>query len=279
MSGPGRPIRPGLCSVTLARRTPREVVECCARAGLEGIEWWGRDHAPPGDMARAREVAALCADAGIACASYGSYYRVGAADPGADFDAVLATADALGAPAVRVWAGEADWEEHGRGEVQSIAEEALRLADIAQRAGLRLVFEFHTGSLTNRAENAERFAALVPHPAIGFSWQPQHGYRRAFNEMGLRLLLPRLASVHVFHWTIGAWEDSIVNETIRPIAHPDDFHIHPLADGAGNWAAYLSIAASAGGSRWAFLEFVRGDEPAQVEADAATLRQLLAGIA
>ncbi len=50
---------------------------------------------------------------------------------------------------------------------------------------------------------------------------------------------------------------------------------HPLADGADLWPAALAVAASAPGPgpRPVLLECVRGDDPEQVVADAATLRR------
>jgi hypothetical protein len=80
-------------------------------------------------------------------------------------------------------------------------------------------------------------------------------------------VLPVLSHLHVFRWR--SFEDRL-----------------PLADGDDLWPAVLaaadrprSTAAPASGPtrRWAFLEYVRNDDPAQLLADAATLRSGLTG--
>lgn len=96
---------PGVCSLTLRDCTPRGVVEMVSRAGLEAIEWWGGGHVPTGDLELAREVGKISRDAGLSVSTYGSYHRVGT-DESPAFSKVLETAVALGAPSIRVWAGD-----------------------------------------------------------------------------------------------------------------------------------------------------------------------------
>ncbi|MHC4505194.1 MAG: sugar phosphate isomerase/epimerase family protein, partial [Planctomycetota bacterium] len=97
-------IRSGLTSITFRKLSPEEIVRLTAEAGLDGIEWGGDVHVPPGEVDTARRVASMTSEAGLAVSSYGSYYRVGHDEPGL-FAPVLETAIALGAPIIRVWAG------------------------------------------------------------------------------------------------------------------------------------------------------------------------------
>src|SRR6187549_164575 len=94
----------GLVSVTFRQLPPREIVDLARRAELGGIEWGGDVHVPAGDAGRAREVRAMTEDAGLSIVAYGSYYRAGEEDEAA-FAPVLDSACALGAPAIRIWAG------------------------------------------------------------------------------------------------------------------------------------------------------------------------------
>ena len=91
-------MRPGLCSVTLRRLGVEDVVAAAAAAGLEAIEWGADVHVPPGDLDAAERARSACAAAGLAVASYGSYFRAGEDE---DFAPVLASARALGAPRIR----------------------------------------------------------------------------------------------------------------------------------------------------------------------------------
>ena len=59
-------IRPGLCSVTFRSLPVEEVVRHAASAGLEGIEWAGDAHVPPGDLDAATHARTVTEEAGLA---------------------------------------------------------------------------------------------------------------------------------------------------------------------------------------------------------------------
>jgi len=128
--------------------------------------------------------------------------------------------------------------------------------------------------LTHRNETAARFAAQVPHPNVYFSWQPPHGYSLEHGLEGLQALLPRLGTLHVYHWTLGSYDKNTVNETIRPLNFLDKFYRHPLVDGQACWQRYFAAARTTGRDHWALLEFVKDDSPEQVAEDAAVLMNL-----
>ncbi len=120
---PTRYISLGLCSVTLRACSIEEVVAIAAGAGLECIEWGADVHVPPGDLeaaARAREATRA---AGLRVASYGSYWRC--AGP---FEPVLASARELGAPRVRIWAGDTGSREATPAQRDAIAAAARAAA-------------------------------------------------------------------------------------------------------------------------------------------------------
>ena len=256
-------IHPGLCSLTLGHLPPAEVVGLCAKAGLTHIEWWGKRHVPPGDVDRAREVSDLTSDAGLAISTYGSYYRAGVSEgDGLSFDDVFRTALALGAPAIRVWAGTKGSEtctEQGRAAVVA---DTLRIAKLCAAEGVGLVFEYHAGTLTDTNASATAFADEVEHSSVSFGWQVRTGASVHENLAGLRAMLPRLATMHVFNWS-----KSPEGEYVR----------HPLGEGADEWRGYLEVASEAGRDLVALLEFVRGDTVVQLEEDARVLRGLLCG--
>ena len=61
--------------MTLRQLPVEEVVAVAASAGLAAIEWGADVHVPPGDEAAAERGPVGRASAGVAVASYGSYYR------------------------------------------------------------------------------------------------------------------------------------------------------------------------------------------------------------
>ena len=250
-------MNPGLVSVTFRQLSPESIVEICVKSGLQAIEWGGDIHVPPGDVRVASHVGEITCAAGLSITAYGSYYRLSASG-GSPFEEVLAAAEALGAPAIRVWAGNrgsAGTDAAGR---KAVAEDALRCADLAGARGISICYEFHDGTLTDTTESAVALLAETEHPFIRSLWQPPHGKLLEECLASLRAMLPRLHHVHVFHW----W--------------PDSGHRHALADGRERWEAYVAELSSCPEDADLLLEFVRNDDPLILAEDAQTLREILA---
>ena len=250
-----RMIHPGLVSITFRKSSPAEVAALVKKAGLRGIEWGGDVHVPHGDLARAREVRELTLEHGLATAAYGSYYRAGQSEStGLAFERVLETAVELGAPTIRVWPGAVGSDavdEEGRWK---IIHDLRRIAAMAAKAGVSITTEFHGGTLTDTNESAGALLVEVDHANVFTGWQPHNGEATKVCVAGLTELLPRVSTIHVFHW----W--------------PTAAERLPLAEGTERWGAFWPLLRQAPGDRYALLEFVQGDAPEAFLRDAATLR-------
>lgn len=248
-------MRPGLVSVTFRQLGVAEVARLAAEAGLACIEWGGDIHVPHGDLAAAKEAARITGDHGLAVSAYGSYLRLGAEDAPSS-ESVVETALALGAPVIRVWAGKTGSAECSATERSRVVRAALDLAELAQRAGLIVAYEFHNHTLTDTSASAVQLLAETDHPAIRTFWQPPWTLPEEDRLVSLRAILPRLANVHAFCWRL-----------------PRDRR--PLEEGAEAWESYLGLIRSAGLNPDVLLEFVPGDDPAVLGREAATLRSWL----
>lgn len=246
-------IRPGLCSVTLRALPVDEVIAVAAAAGLEAIEWGADVHVPPGGVALAEDVARRTTDAGLESASYGSYLFAGRLGP-ADLAPVLDTAQALGAPNVRVWT---DWvgPEPEPSVRDRIVDDLRAITVGAAERHLTVSLEFHPGTLTETAASTLALLDDADEPTLFTYWQPPTGIPVADLLTSWAAVRHRVSHLHVFRWR----------------THEDRL---PLAEGADLWPDVLADPAPAAWprDRVAFLEFVRGDAPAQVATDAATLR-------
>lgn len=251
-------LSPGLLSVTFRKLSPKEIVELARDAGLQSIEWGGDIHVPPGDLENVREVRRITDDAGLATAAYGSYYRLGA-NHEPDFSAVIEAAVGLGAPEIRVWAGNQATAESDDAYFQSVVVESLRLADLAEKAGVVLSIEFHSGTLNDTYEASRRLLDACAHPAITTYWQRPLGLPEHESLDGLLSILPRVRDVHVFHWT----------------ASSTGITRHPLSDGSDFWTHAFNILRSSGRDHAVMLEFVRDDSPEVFREDAKSLLSLL----
>jgi sugar phosphate isomerase/epimerase len=246
----------GLCSVTFRGLAPAEVIEAAVRAGVEGVEWGADVHVPPGDEATAAEVARRCKDAGIAVPSFGSYLFAGKSSA-ERVPAVLDTAAALGATNVRVWCPFGAPPGTDDGLFRRAADDLAAWASAAAADhGLTLSVEYHVDTFTETAASAAALLRAAGAPPNLFTyWQPVAG-RPPLDEA--TAIAPHVSHVHVFHWTATGER-------------------RPLAEGEAHWPDLLDTLADTptrfGGPRFAFLEFVRDDDPDQLVADAATLRR------
>lgn len=248
-------VRAGLCSVTLRGLGVEEVARLAAEAELRAIEWGGDVHVPPGDAGALRRARTAADVAGLDSASYGSYLL---ADGDGSKDAaarVLDTASALGAPNVRVWTPFG--VEPGSARTAEVVDALAMIAALAADRDLRVGLEFHGGTLTATVASTVAVLDAVGAPNLSSYWQPPYwsANRDSSDDAAdVAALGPWLSHLHVYEW-----------------AGPDARR--PLADGRRRWRAVLDALPP--GERVAFLEFVAGDDPATVLADARTLHRLL----
>ena len=221
--------------------------------GLEGIEWGGDVHVPPGDKDSATLAAGLCRDHNLAVTSYGSYYRLGQNDTD-EFTAVVSSCQALGAPNVRVWAGDRSSIEADGAYRQRIAADALRCARQAEQAGVNLSLEFHPGTLTDTAESALDLISAVGARNLFTYWQVSPEKSHIENQLDIRLLNGSVSNLHCHYYRDGK--------------------IGPLVYGQTQWPSYLRTADLDDRERWVLIEFVADHAPDALAADVRVLKSM-----
>ena len=249
-------LRSGLVSITFRKLSPAEIIDLVRQSGLDAIEWGGDIHVPHGDVARARQVRGMTEAAALTVASYGSYYRVGATNDFTIAD-VVDTAAALGAPTLRVWAGDRGSDAADADYRARVVDDSRRVADAAAEAGIRVAYEFHRNTLTDTTDSTLDLLRAVSHPDLGSYWQPPRELSEAELQGSLTRVLPHLANLHVFHWGPTGERQA-------------------LAEGHDRWVALLRLVRDLPKDpRYAMIEFVRDDSPGAYLDDAAALLAIL----
>jgi|TARA_B110000908_G_scaffold171300_1_gene233550 sugar phosphate isomerase/epimerase len=246
----------GLCSITLRNLSVSEIIKLAQQAGLDGIEWGAEPHVPAGDLEEAESVKNQTITAGLNVCSYGSYYR--ATDSDAPFADVLDSAVALGAPVIRIWAGNTASAETSQSNRDTVAEHIRRAVIAAREVDITIALEYHGNTLTDTQESAHRLLKEVGLPDLTLYWQPRAGGAVEEELEELNAALPHLSHVHCFHWGPGGWTDR-----------------HPLLDGVNAWESYLNDVQAIEGDRSIILEFVKDDAPEQLLEDAKVLKALV----
>ena len=239
----------GLVSVSFRKETPETIVAAAACAGLQTIEWGGDIHVPCGDLKTAEHVRWLTEKAGLQIAAYGSYYRLGGCSQ--NFETVLATAEVLGAPIIRIWGGNKSSRELTATERDNMVREARTIAVSAARKNITLALECHGNTLTDRWESSRLFLDEVKHPGLKMYWQPNQELSTAYNLLAAQHLAKDVINLHVFHW--------------------DSRNRYPLADGKAVWKQYLSVFRETGSCFGLLLEFMHDGRLETLRETAQTL--------
>ncbi len=237
----------GLASVSFRRLSPAEVAAAAVHAGLDGIEWGGDIHCPPGDEAKAKQAARLTQEHGLRVLSYGSYYRLG---EGMDFSPVLHTAQLLSAPVIRIWAGNRPYSALTPEDLQRCGQEVAAIAQTLP-AGIRLAFEYHPGTATESAEGTLSLLSACAGEADTY-WQMNPALSVDENLRELRALSGQVSRVHVF------------------FCRPDGERC-PLRQGVSAWERFT---AALNRPVPYIFEFFRGDSVRRMQADVAFFQKL-----
>lgn len=246
-------VKTGLVSITLRQLTPEEIAVMVRDAGLDAIEWGGDVHAPHGDNSRATHVREITTEAGLKVAAYGSYYRAGEEEK-LPFTKVLDTAVNLGAPLIRIWAGNRGSHVADKKYFARIAEDSARVVDMAAGKNIKVAYEFHNNTLNDTLESSARLLEKVP--GIKTYWQPLTGRSREERTGEIEGLMPRLENVHIFNW------DQQGNRK-------------PLSEGREEITAYINILKESGDTHFVMIEFVQNDLPENFARDAESLKAMI----
>lgn len=242
--------RQGLVSVSFRANTPEEICSAASDAGLYLIEWGSDVHARADDTPRLAEIAKLQASHGIACSSYGSYFRLGSDS----IDALKSCIDAahiLGTNIIRVWCGDRSSDKYTQHERDALLSDCISAAELAKAEGVKLCTECHRNSFTETKDGLLDLMKCVNSPSFLTYWQPNQFRSTSENLEYARLAAPYTVNIHVFNW------------------HGDDRL--PLEGAIDVWRDYL---ACFDGSQDLLLEFMPSGTLAELVREATALRKI-----
>lgn len=244
---------PGLVSISFRSLTPKQIIDAAANAGLTCVEWGSDVHAPCHDLPKLQEIAALQADSGIFCCSYGTYFHIGTNAP-EELPDYIRAAKILGTNILRLWCGSKGSEEYTPEELEVLYAQCRLLAEIAEKEGVILCMECHNGTLTDRADAAYALMQAVGSSAFRMYYQPNQFRTAEENIYYAKLLAPYTLHLHVFNWR--------------------SYDRFPLKESIPLWKEYLSAFS---GDRHLLLEFMPDDRVESLPTETAALLQLIGG--
>ena len=237
----------GLCSVSFRKHTPEEILRAMKDAGLSVIEWGSDVHCPP---EKAEELAKLQKQYGIACCSYGTYFRPGVT-PICELEQYIKAAKALGADVLRLWCGNKNSEDYTESEKKALFAACKAAAEIAEAEGVTLCMECHNNTYTNAKEAAVQLMQAVSSMHFRMYWQPNQFRSEEENIAYAEQIADSTVNIHVFNWK-----------------EKEKF---PLSNAKDIWKKYLSCF---GGGRNLLLEFMPDDNLESLKREADALKEI-----
>ena len=244
----------GLVSVSFRKWEPLDILKEMKRLGLTAVEWGSDVHAPCTDSARLAEIAALQAEYGVCCVSYGTYFRLGET-PMSELPQYIAAAKVLGAPILRLWCGSKSGADMNEQERETLLSLCIEAAGIAEREGVILALECHKRTFTQIPEDAVWLMEQVSSPHFRMYWQPFQWQTVAENIENAKKIAPYATHIHVFNWK---GEDML-----------------PLSLAVEEWQTYLAAFSA---PRMLLLEFMPKGTLGELEAEAAALNDIIGGL-
>ena len=240
----------GVVSVSFRKLSVDDVIKYAKEAGLAYIEWGSDVHAPYTDTERIEYIAAEQKKAGLACSSYGTYFRLGEHDT-EELCGYIAAAKKLGTDILRLWCGSKNYADMTAEEQDFIIAESKKAAKRAESEGVILCMECHNKTFTNTLEGALRLMEAVNSPAFRMFWQPSTTASVEDNLIYASAIAKYTYNIHVFYY-----EDGVK---------------HPLADGTEAWHRYLSCFD---GNQALLLEFMYDGRVESLSSEAAALNAI-----
>jgi sugar phosphate isomerase/epimerase len=235
----------GLLSVTFRNRSFEEIIKLTADAKLDGIEWGGDVHLPPGELKLARQIGQATRDAGLINFSYGSYWHADC-EP----EMIAETAAELGVQWIRIWAGTLSSSTC----TPEIRQKTVKyIQELCRHAGtMQIAAEKHHNTLTDNAESACKLLNEVAEDNF-FCYFQQESNCDNQKELA-KLPQERIRAIHVQY--------CVDNQRL------------PLKNGFNEW---IKLLANIPQNAPALLEFVQNNSVEQYLEDANILKQLANG--
>lgn len=237
----------GLVSVSFRKSTPEEILTAMQSCGLSTIEWGSDIHAP---VEAAAEIAALQAQYGITCCSYGTYFRLGVTDL-AELPGYIAAAKTLQTRILRLWCGDKNSQDYTPEEAAALFAECKKAAAMAAEQDVILCMECHNKTYTNTKESALELMEAVNSAHFRMYWQPNQNRTEAENLAYAKLLAPYTYHIHVFNWK--------------------GKEKYPLLEAKDIWQEYLSCFE---GERHLLLEFMPDGMLETLPRETAALKEI-----
>lgn len=178
----------GLCSVSFRDKTSDEIILEMEKTPLTHIEWGSDVHLPVGGIIDSRN---------MTVSSYGTYFRLGKNDT-RELCEYIKTAKSVGTNVLRLWCGgenSADCPDK-----KALFGECRRASEIAEKEGVVLCCECHSGTFTDTPESALELMREVDSKSFRMYWQPNQYRSFEANLASAKALSPYVENIHVFNW-------------------------------------------------------------------------------
>ncbi len=198
----GNDIRIILCTIAYRDRLLDHVLDVAEDLGFDGVEIWGREPhiSEQFDENRVKAVQRMIHQRDLMAPVLGSYLRLGRTklryEDNVELEDTLHTAHCLGTEIVRVWASDVPSAQASKAVWEATSRECQQACDQANKLGITLAVEMHTGTLADSAASARRLAESVKRDNLRLNYQTMPDIELQTPLEQLRAVMPYVVHVH-----------------------------------------------------------------------------------
>ncbi len=256
-----------LCTIAYRDRLLDYVLDVAEDLGFDGVEIWGREPhiSEQFDENRVKAVRRMISERGLLVPVLGSYLRFGSTktrmERTVELEDTLHTAHCLGTQIVRVWASDVPSARASEAVWEATVRECQDACEQANKLGITLAVEMHSGTLADSAASARRLAESVKHDNLRLNYQvvPEDTEPQTPLEQ-LQSVLPYVVHMHA--------------QNYAQLTSAKEVRRVPLADGAIDYRPIVRQLRESGYTGCIGVEFSWVEGEGKHEALAADLMYL-----
>ncbi len=167
----------GLCTIACQDKSVFKAIDMAKSAGAESIEIWGKPgHINyPVNKDELLKIKEYAQSKEIPICALGSYFHAGVKthinNVELTMDNQIEIAKLLNTGIIRIWAGEKNYNDYTKDEIEVILAEIRAFGELAGRENIVVVLERHSNNLTNQWDNIEYILEKIDSSNVFLNYQ------------------------------------------------------------------------------------------------------------
>ncbi len=257
----------GLCSICFHESPLVEVLDLAKKTGFDGVEIWGEEPHTlyPFDKKKIENISQMVKERGLSISMFGSYISPSMKNFKEKAKESLKITHTLGAPLMRVWAGNKGSKEADKENWKVCIEGFKWLSQEAKKYNITLAIEMHEGTLADLGKSALNLIEKVGEDNLKANFQVNFTLQKDDPMERLKLVSPYIVNCHLQNFKNFQKDKNSFTE--RSL----------LKEGIVNYKEIISFLKGKDFKGYLEVEFEKDPKEENLKKDYEFLKELLSG--